>query len=151
VSLPTGVELHWLGLIARGNLSVNRGGSARSVETVILAALASRRRLWIRYVCQATTCTNPALIGDTVYGTARRRSWTRDNDRLGEMISLGVLSGHSHFVLRIQVYAATSRSEGCLVRRVPRLSNPSKTTKAAASRSFTALRGPREGASAPRG
>ena len=56
---------------------MNRGGSARGgfrVETVILAALVVRARLWIRYVCQATTVTNPAQTGDTVYGTARRRS-----------------------------------------------------------------------------
>ena len=33
-------------------------------------ALASRRRLWIRYVCQATTCTHLSLNGDTVYGTS---------------------------------------------------------------------------------
>ena len=47
-------------MAARGKLSVNHGGSARGglrVETVILAALADRCRLWIRYGCQATTCT----------------------------------------------------------------------------------------------
>jgi len=47
-------------MAARGKLSVNRGGSARGgyrVETVILAALADRCRLWIRRGCQATTGT----------------------------------------------------------------------------------------------
>lgn len=48
-------------MAARGKLSVNRGGSARGgfrVETVILAALADRCRLWIRRGCQATTGTD---------------------------------------------------------------------------------------------
>lgn len=48
---------------------MNRGGSARSVETVILAALVSRNRLWIRYGCQATTGTNSTNVEMTAYGT----------------------------------------------------------------------------------